>query len=222
MAIKIKGFSLLGAIALGLGIVAILPQVATASFNGVHRSTVNGRERVVIPGQTPEASIEITTLRTAPRNLTLNNCGWGRFTESATSPVAGIRSGGVTRSISTGTAPTCVRETTTTGVVFYSTSNDGAIGTVVKADNVIWVRGGSGGGPYAPYAIEVDSNRIARAKANACGVASFTISATRPLTNFTHSGTAYTLANLPATTNGGLICRRTQAGSIAFVPVSGF
>lgn len=220
MSRKIRGFSLLStSIALGLGLIAILPQVATANFNGVHRSTVNGKERVVIPGQTPDASIEITTLRTAPRVLTLNNCGWGRFTESASSPVAAIRAGASTLSIGTGIAPTCVRETTSTGAVFYSTNNTGAVGTVVKADNVIWIRGGTTVGAYS---IDVDTNRIAKAKANACGVASFTISATRPLTTFTHAGTNYTLANLPATSSGGLICRRTQTGAIAFAPLAGF
>lgn len=209
-------------IVLGLGIVAILPQVAQASFSSVHRSTVNGKERVVIPGQTPDSRVEIATVRTAPRSVTMNNCGWGKFTESATASLIAIRSGGVTRSISSGPAPTCVRETTTTGVVFYSTSNTGAIGTVVRDGTTIWVRGGSGGGPYAPYAIEVDTSRVAGAKANACGVASFTVSDNRPLTTFNFNGTNYTLSSLPATSNGGLICRRTQAGAIAFAPLSGF
>lgn len=218
--LKRTTFLLTGSIALALGLITALP--ASANFNGVHVSTVNGKDRVVIPGQTPEARVEITTLRTAPRSVTLNNCGWGKFTESASSPVAAISAAGSNLAIGSGSAPTCVRETTPTGVVFYSTSNDGAIGTVVKSGAEIWIRGGSGGGPYAPYAIEVSTNRIVGAKANACGVASFTVSATRPLTTFTFGGNNYTLANLPSTTNGGLICRRTQAGAIAFVPVTGF
>ncbi|MEG4065431.1 hypothetical protein [Microcoleus sp. SVA1_A1] len=217
-----KGFSILSAsIALGLGLIAILPQVASANFNGVHRSTVNGREKVVIPGQTPETSIEITTLNTKARVLTLNNCGWGKFTESATAPVASIVAGGSTLSIGTGAAPTCVRSTTTTGAVYYADSNSAdAVGTAIKAANVIWVKGGS---TLGAYAIDVNTNKISKAKANKCGVASFTITATRPLTTFTHSGTNYTLASLPATTNGGLICRNSSTGGpIAFVPVTGF
>ncbi|MEG4420820.1 hypothetical protein QUA70_19835 [Microcoleus sp. LAD1_D5] len=216
-----KRFSILSAsIALGLGLIAILPQVATASFNGVHRSTVNGKERVVIPGQTPEASIEITTLNTRSRSLTLNNCGWGKFTESTTAPVASLVAGGSTLSIAPGVAPTCVKETTSTGAVFYSTNNTGPTGTVVKAANVIWVRGGT---TIGAYAIDVNTNKISKAKSNKCGVASFTITATRPLTNFTHSGTNYTLASLPSTTNGGLICRNSSTGgAIAFAPLSGF
>ncbi|NJL90848.1 MAG: hypothetical protein HC916_14445 [Coleofasciculaceae cyanobacterium SM2_1_6] len=214
-----RGISLLSAsIVFGLGIVAILPQSALANFNGVHRSTFNGKERVVFPGQTPDTSIEVTTVRTAQRVLTLNNCGWGKFTESATSPVAAIRSSGSTLSIAAGTAPTCVRAVApATGYVDSNPSD--AVGTVIKAANVVWIKGGSTVGAYS---IDVDTNRISRAKANACGVASLTISATRPLTTFTFAGTNYTLANLPATTNGGLICRKSSTGAIAFVPVAGF
>ncbi|HEY9301495.1 MAG TPA: hypothetical protein VIQ31_35050, partial [Phormidium sp.] len=47
---------------------------------------------IYVPGQTAGAAVPGFTAPRAPvaRSLTLNNCGWGKFTKSTTSPPTNI------------------------------------------------------------------------------------------------------------------------------------
>jgi hypothetical protein len=212
----LKGFGILGS---GLAIVLANAGIASANFTQVHKSSFGGKDKIFFPGQTAGSTIEVSTPKTSVKTLTLNNCGWGKFTESATSPVAEIRSNGVALSIGSGAAPTCTKAVApATG---YVDSNAGAaIGTAIRAGNIIWIKGGATVGAAV---FDVDANKLIKVKVNACGFGSVTISPTRTMDKFSLAGTNYTLPNLPATTSGGLICRKDAAGNgVSFVPVGGF
>jgi len=101
---------------IGFSAIALAPLSAigqTASFTAPHKWTdaATSKTYVYIPGQTagnPVAGLSAPKTA-APRNLTLNNCGWGSFTKSATSPPTNI-TGANWAGKTTGAAPTCVKD----------------------------------------------------------------------------------------------------------------
>jgi hypothetical protein len=134
---------------IGLGAIVLAPLSVSAqsagSFGSVHKWTDSATSKtyIFIPGQTagnPVAGLSAPKTA-APRNLTLNNCGWGSFTKSPTSPPTNI-TGANWAGKTTGAAPTCVKDAAP--ATTYTTSNPAATGTVVDDGTKIWVRGGTG------------------------------------------------------------------------------
>jgi len=205
---------------IGLGAIVLAPLSAiaqTANFSAVHKwtDTAANKTYVYVPGQTAGSAVTgFTTPRTAaPRVLTLNNCGWGSFTKSATAPptmIDGANWAGKT----TGAAPTCVKDPAP--ALTYTTSNNAPTGSVVDDGTKIWVRGGTGVGSAT---ITVTTAANVTSKANACGFVRVTTSATRPMTNFSIGTTNYTLSAVPSVT-APMICRKVGTTSATYVPAN--
>jgi hypothetical protein len=202
---------------IGFSAIALAPLSAmgqTANFSAPHKwtDTATNKTYVYIPGQTAGSAIPGLTAPRAPvaRSLTLNNCGWGKFTKSTTSPPTNI-TGANWADRTTGTAPTCVRDPEGT----YTTSNPAATGTVVDTGTQIWIRGGT---TIGSLAISVASGGNITSKANACGFLRLATSESRPMTEFSIGATNYTLAALPAV-DKPMICRKIGTSSFTYVPV---
>lgn len=204
---------------IGLGAIVLSPLAAIAqtagSFGAVHKWTdaATSKTYVYVPGQTAAAPVTGFTSEKAPvaKVLTLNNCGWGSFTKSATSPpvmITGANWAGKT----TGAAPTCVKDAAP--ATTYTTSNPAATGTVIDDGAKIWVRGGTAAGSAT---INITSAGNITTKANACGFVRVTVGTSRPMTTFKIGATNYTLAAVPAVT-APMICRKVGTTSATYVP----
>src|SRR4028119_1719283 len=121
---------------IGLSAIVFAPVAAIAqsagSFGSVHKwtDTASSKTYVYVPGQTAGSAITGFTAPKAPaaRNLTLNNCGWGSFTRSATSPPTNITGGSTNWAGKTSGSPvTC---STGASSSTYTASNLGPVGTV--------------------------------------------------------------------------------------------
>jgi hypothetical protein len=206
---------------IGLSAIVLAPLSAiaqTASFSSVHKwtDTASSKTYVYVPGQTAGSAVTDFTSPKAPaaRNLTLNNCGWGSFTKSATSPPTNITGGSTNWAGKTSGSPvTC---STGASSSTYTASNLGPVGTVVDDGAKIWIKGGTGPGALA---IEVTSAGTITTKANACGFVRVTTSTSRPMTNFSIGATEYTLAALPSVT-APMICRKVGTTSATYVPAN--
>jgi len=204
----------------GLSALALAPLSGaigqTANFSAPHKwtDTATSKTYVYIPGQTAGNPVNgLSAPRAAaPRNLTLNNCGWGSFTKSATSPPTNI-TGANWAGKTTGAAPTCVRDPAP--ATTYTTSNPAATGTVIDDGAKIWIRGGTAAGSIS---ITVTTAGNITSKANACGFLRVTTSESRPMTEFSIGATNYTLATLPAV-DKPMICRKIGTSSFTYVPV---
>lgn len=205
----------------GLAAVAFAPLSAIAqsagSFSAVHKWTdaASFTTYVYVPGQTagnPVAGLT-SPKAAAPRTLKLNNCGWGSFTKSATSPPTMI-TGADWAGKTTGAAPTCVKDPSP--AITYTTSNNAATGAVVDDGTKIWVRGGTGPGAAS---ITVTTAGTITTKANACGFVRVTTSTSRPMTEFSIGATNYTLAALPSV-SAPMICRKVGTTSATYVPAN--
>ncbi|NJL90849.1 MAG: hypothetical protein HC916_14450 [Coleofasciculaceae cyanobacterium SM2_1_6] len=119
-----------------------LQTVARANFNQIHRSTGGGRDRIVVPNQTPGQPVPLLIEVTRNRSLTLNACGWGRFQHTMTAGGVGgitdIKVNGVSlTNFVTGAVPTC-----TSGVANVTHP----VGSVYQDNDIWYVRGGTGAG----------------------------------------------------------------------------
>ena len=219
-----KPMNILQKILAGVGLTAVVlaPVAAIAqsagSFGSVHKWTdaATSKTYVYVPGQTAGAAVPGFSAPREPvaRSLTLNNCGWGSFTKSATSPPTNITGADTNwAGKTTGTAPTCVRNP---GATTYTTSNPAATGTVVDDGTKIWIRGGTAAGTVA---INITSGGNITTKANACGFLRITTSESRPMTQFSIGTMNYTLANIPAVP-APMICRKVGNTSATYVPVN--
>ncbi|MEG4293235.1 hypothetical protein Q5692_31720 [Microcoleus sp. C2C3] len=204
----------------GIGLTAIvlapLSAIAqTASFTSVHKWTdsASSKTYVYVPGQTAGNAVPGFTAPKAPtaRNLTLNNCGWGSFTKSATSPPTMI-TGADWAGKTTGAAPTCVKDPSP--ATTYTTSNNAPTGSIVDDGTKIWVRGGTGPGSVS---LQITSGGNITSKANACGFVRIATSTSRPMTEFSIGATNYTLGTLP-TVDKPMICRKMGTSSFTYVP----
>lgn len=202
--------------------VAIAPKSAIAqtagSFTSVHKwtDTASSKTYIYVPGQTAAAPVAGFTAPKAPvaRSLTLNNCGWGSFTKSATSPPTNITGGSTNWAAkTTGAAVTCGSGASSNN---YVASNTGPVGTVVDDGTKIWIKGGTGLGSLP---IEVTAAGTITTKANACGFIRVTVSEARPMTDFSIGATNYTLAALPSVP-APMICRKVGASSATYVPAN--
>lgn len=205
---------------IGLSAIVLDPLSAigqTASFTAPHKWTdaTTSKTYVYIPGQTagnPVAGLSAPKTA-APRNLTLNNCGWGSFTKSTTSPPTNI-TGANWAGKTTGAAPTCVKDPAP--ATTYTTNNPAATGTVIDDGTKIWVRGGTAAGTLS---ITITSAGNITSKANACGFLRISVSESRPMTNFSIGSTNYTLAELPSV-SAPMICRKVGTTSATYVPAN--
>ncbi len=202
--------------AIGLGITS-LPGIASANFTVPHKwtDTVANKTYVFIPGQTAGAAVTGFTSPGAPKDrvLTLNNCGWGSFTKSATSPPTNITGGSTNwAGKSSGAAVTCTKDPSP--ATTYTASNNGPVGTVIDDGTKIWIKGGTAAGSLT---ISVTTAGNITTKANACGFLRVTTSASRPMSNFSIGGTQYTLASLPSV-SAPMICRKNGTTSATYVP----
>lgn len=203
----------------GLSAVVFAPVAAiaqTANFSSVHKWTdaATSKTYIYVPAQTAGSAVPgFTSPKTAaPRVLTLDNCGWGKFTKSTTSPPINIE-GANWAGKTTGTAPTC---STGASSSTYTSSNPAATGTVLDTGTQIWVRGGTGPGSTT---ITISSAGTITTKANACGFVRVTTSTSRPMTAFSIGSTEYTLAAIPSVT-APMICRKVGTTSATYVPAN--
>lgn len=212
-----SALSIVGIAAVGFSSVA----PAMAQFTAVHKFEGGGKSYVYFPGVAAGTTLEVNTPGSAaPKVLTLNNCGWGKFKESATSPVINITGSSVNfASISSGAAPTCTPGTT---AGTYTDSNSSAtVGTGIKTtEGYYWIKGGS---TIGSATIEVTTRKKVSVKGNDCGWGRVAVSATRPMTNFSVASTNYTLAALPAA-DAPMVCRAPSTGApkVNYVPAAGF
>jgi len=202
---------------IGFSAIVLSPIAVFANFTVPHKWTdsTTSTTYIYVPGQSVGNAV---TGFTAPgvskdRVLTLNNCGWGSFTKSTTAPPTNI-TGANWAGKTNGSAPTCTKDAAP--ATTYTTSNNGATGTVVDDGTKIWIRGGTGIGSVT---IGVTSSGTITTKANACGFVRVPTSETRPMTNFSIGATAYTLAGLPSVTNP-MICRKIGTTSFTYIPAT--
>lgn len=193
---------------------------ALASFTEVHKytDTATGKTKVFIPS-TPKDTVVSVMTEGAPKDrfLTLNNCGWGKFSDSTTSPIQAVKnSSGTDLTVAAGAAPTCTAGTTPGTYVDSNTT--ATVGDVIKAGTVYWVKGGTAIGSYQ---IKTVALQTAKAKGGNCGFAAISTSDSRPLTAFKIGATDYTLAALPAAA-APMYCKKTGTSYTNYLPASGF
>lgn len=205
----------LSALALAGVVVGSIAPAVLANFTVPHKWTdsVAGKTYVYLPGQTAAAAVTgfSSPKAAVQRTLTLNNCGWGSFTKSATSPptlITGADWAGKT----SGTAPTCVKDAAP--ATTYTTSNPAATGTIIDDGTKIWVKGGTAAGAAT---IGVVTSGLITTKANACGFVRVTVSDSRPMTAFQVGMTNYILDAIPTVT-APMICRKVGTSSATYVP----
>ncbi|MGE5659123.1 MAG: hypothetical protein ACM37W_21220 [Actinomycetota bacterium] len=204
----------------GLGAAGILIPMAAAiaqtAYSSVHKWTdaASGKTYVYVPGQTAGSAVPDFKSDKAPTTkvVTLNNCGWGSFTKSATSPPTNIT--GATWPPTSGSAVTCTKDPSP--ATTYTASNNSPVGTIIDDGTKLWVKGGTGPGSVT---LTVTSAGTITTKANACGFVKVAASATRPLTNFKIGSTSYTLSSVPSVTNP-MICRKVGNSSFTYVPAN--
>lgn len=208
----------LSVLALAGVVVGSIAPAVLANFAVPHKWTdaASNKTYVYVPLQPPGAPVAnlSSPKAAAQRNLSLNNCGWGSFTKSATSPpslITGANWAGRT----TGTAPTCTRSADGTT---FTTNNAAPVGTVLDDGAKIWVRGGNNASGTGGN-IGVVTSGLITTKANACGFLRVTVSDSRPMTAFQIGATNYTLAAIP-NVSAPMICRKVGTSSATYVPLT--
>jgi len=204
---------ILSVLALAGVVVSSIAPAVLANFAVPHKWIDAGKTYVYVPVQTPAVAVTgfAAPKAAAQRVLTLNNCGWGSFTKSATSPptlITGANWAGVT----TGPAVTCVKDAAP--ATTYTSNNAGVVGTIVDDGTKIWIKGGTGIGSLP---IGVVTSGIITTKANACGFVRVTVSDSRPMTAFQIGATNLTLAGIPTVT-APMICRKVGTTSQTYIP----
>jgi len=133
--------------------------------------------KVYKTNQTPLS--EFTAVVTNPaktRVMRFNNCGWGKFKESASSPVFRYEQSGQNLPITTGAAPVCTKDAPVAGVVApptYTATNDASTGTVRRTpDGFIHHKGGN---QQTAFAVEISTNSTKKAKPNQCGLVAISL-----------------------------------------------
>jgi hypothetical protein len=199
-------------LAFGTLLTSLVPQ-ARADYTTVHKVTENGVTTVFFPA-TANTQVAVKTSKLPTTSLlTLNNCGWAKISNSATAPVVNITGGSTNFAGKTsGAPPVCVKQADGT---YFDSNSAAAVGTVVDASTVLWIKGGSGLGTLT---VDVTKQAVINATANACGFAKLTANATRPLTSFMVGTTSYTLSgvsSMPATQicKGTTLYRPVASGS---------
>ena len=108
--------------------------------------------------------------------MSFNNCDWGKFKESVSSPVSAFEGNGQNLSIGTGAAPVCTKDTAPAGVVApptYSSTNDASIGTVRRTpDGYIYYKGAS---QQTSLTVQVSTNSTKKSKPNQCGLVAISL-----------------------------------------------
>lgn len=204
---------ILSALALAAMAVSSIAPAVLANFAVPHKWVDAGKTYVYIPLRTPAVAIPgfAAPKAAAQRVLTLNNCGWGSFTKSATAPptlITGANWAGRT----TGAAVTCVKDAAP--ALTYTSNNAGVVGTIVDDGTKIWIKGGTTVGAAT---IGITTAGAITTKANACGFVRVTTSVARPMTAFQIGVTNYTLAAIPTVT-APMICRKVGTTSQTYVP----
>lgn len=206
---------ILSVLALAGVVVGSIAPAVLANFAVPHKWTDSATSKtyVYIPGQTAAAAVAglAAPKAAAQRTLTLNNCGWGSFTKSATSPPT-LVTGANWASKTTGPAVTCTKDAAP--ATTYTSNNNGPVGTVVDDGTKIWIKGGTAAGALP---IGVVTSGLITTKANACGFVRVTVSDSRPMTAFQVGAMNYTLAAIPSV-SAPMICRKVGNSSATYVP----
>jgi hypothetical protein len=177
-------------------------QIATAGKTKIH--FVGGNFNLL------NATFSIT-VQNAPKIkvLTLNNCGMGKFKESATAPITSMSVGSIPVSIiqGWGSPPVCSKDAAT-GV--YSSTNDLPVGQAGKTtDGYIYYKGGTTVGAAT---LNVASSSIKQIKTNQCGLAGLTLPT--GVTQFsTDSQSSYNINSNVPVKNYPYICKKVGNGS---------
>lgn len=204
---------ILSALALAGVVVGSIAPAVLANFAVPHKYVEGDKTYVYIPGQTAAAAVAgfSSPKGAAQRTLTLNNCGWGSFTKSATSPPA-LVTGANWAGKTTGAAVTCTKDAAP--ATTYTSNNNGPVGTVVDDGTKIWIKGGTTVGALP---IGVVTSGLITTKANACGFVRVTVSTSNPMTAFQIGATNYMLSGIP-TVSAPMICRKVGTSSATYVP----
>ena len=168
-------------------------KISEASYTQPYKSTINGKVTIYIPGQTSgqPSNISSPSIPKA-KPVTLNNCGIGRIAKGTTSPVINIEGSGVNfNSATTGAKPTCTLDKTSGA---YTSSWNGAIGSILDDGTGYYIKGGTTAGTIT---VNVTNDAKVNTKANACGTIRVNVSDTKPMATFTLNGTDYSLSSLP-------------------------
>lgn len=195
--------------------VCIADMAKAGTYDMPHKSTVAGKTKIYIPGQTAGSDVIYTSPGIAKdKSVTLNKCAWGGFPDSATKPVINITGGNTNfAAMTSGATPTCTAGTDGT----YSMGSEPA-GTLVKDPaGKIWVKGST---PSSVIVLSVTNSGGGKTKANACGMGVVTVSATKPMTSFKVNGTDYTLDGLTSATNPSLCKKQADGSAILYVPAA--
>jgi len=191
--------------------------VAEASIaQSVYKVANATSSKVFVTGQA--ALTEINALINndpKPRSMTYNQCGWGKFKESTTSPVVGFSSGGSPLNIGSGADPVCTKDAQ--GV--YSATNDGIIGDVRRSTTgSIWHKGSNTVGAGVVY---VSTQSTKKAKVNACGLASFSVTSisASPTASLNIGGTTYPISSMTTRTYPD-VCRKIGTASVLYSPAT--
>ena len=155
-------------------LIALAPSVASANYSQPHRAVVGGIDRLYIPGNAGRSPVVISFREETDTIYPLNN-GWIRVsnTRQDVVEVAGIvPQGGLVPSL------------------------PGSAGDVINAGiaGVYYWSGSS----FPFMGLQVVRNRTVTKTSNACGVATFSATATRPLVGFTINGSPVQYSQLPA------------------------
>lgn len=186
----------------GTALSSLVPY-ASASYTGVHKVTENGVTAVYIPG-TANTQVQVKTPKLPTASLlTLNACGWGKLSNSTTSPILNITGGSTNFGAKTSAAPpVCVKQADGTN---FDSNSAATVGTVIDAGTQIWIKGGSGIGTLA---VDVTKQAVINSTINACGFSKLAVNATRPLTTFMVGATNYTLSSVTSMP-ASQICKNT-------------
>ncbi|HLO52500.1 MAG TPA: hypothetical protein VK211_29140 [Kamptonema sp.] len=205
-------FAGIGAVGISLSSIAAI----AGQYDAPHKwvDSASGKTYVYVPGQTPDAAVSGFSSEKAPttRVLTLNNCGWGSFTKSTTSPPTNIT--GANWPPTSGSAVTCTKDAAP--ATTYTASNTSPVGTIIDDGTKLWVKGGTGPGAVT---LQITASGAITTKANGCGFVRVTTSTSRPMTTFKIGATSYNLSSLPTVTSP-MICRKVGNSSFTYVPAT--
>lgn len=190
--------------------------IAGASIAEVYKVANATSSKVFVTGQA--ANTEINALINndpKPRSMTYNQCGWGKFKESASSPVITFSSGGSPLNIGSGADPVCTKDAQGN----YSATNDGTIGDVRRSTTgYIWHKGSNTVGAGVVY---VGTQSTKKAKVNACGLASFSVTSlsASPSASLNIGGTNYQISSM-TTRNFPDACRKIGTAYVLYSPTT--
>lgn len=158
---------------LGL-LISLIPLAASANYSQPHRAVVNGIDRLYVPGNAGRSPVAINFLEETTLTYPLN-AGWIKVSNTRQDVVEVNGIVPVPGLVPGGAgSPGDVIDARTDGVYFWS------------------------GQSFPFMALQVVRRKVVTKTSNACGVATFSATATRPLTSFVLNGSPVQFSQLPS------------------------